>query len=425
MQLKPVLGPAQLTFYGVGNIVGAGVYSAIGPAAGIAQEGLWLSFVIGAMVALLTGSSYAEMTTLFPHAGAEYLYLRRALPKSDWAPFGVGLLILMGGAATASTVAVAFGGYLRTFVDVPILTSALTLLAVCTAFNIWGLRESSWINILFTTIEVCGLLIVIAAALTRDSLHEPLLTWPSAGVLPAAAIVFFVYLGFEGMANLSEEARDPSRDLPRAIFYSIGITTLLYVLVSLAVIALATPNELASSEAPLALAIQGTWPGGPSVLGAIAIFATANTVLISLIASSRLAFSMGRDGEIPSIFATLLPTRHTPWIAATLMFAMSAALVPIGNVKILAELSSFAVLLAFLAVNLALIIVRYRLPDLPRPFRVPLTIGRMPLLPLAAIASICLLLVNFDWEIYVAGLGALVLSGLAFLMRKRWRGALR
>jgi APA family basic amino acid/polyamine antiporter len=107
------------------------------------------------------------------------------------------------------------------------------------------------------------------------------------------------------------------------------------------------------------------------------------------------------------------------------MFAMSAALVPIGNVKILAELSSFAVLLAFLAVNLALIIVRYRLPDLPRPFRVPLTIGRMPLLPLAAIASICLLLVNFDWEIYVAGLGALVLSGLAFLMRKRWRGALR
>jgi APA family basic amino acid/polyamine antiporter len=134
---------------------------------------------------------------------------------------------------------------------------------------------------------------------------------------------------------------------------------------------------------------------------------------------------MGRDGEIPSIFATLLPTRHTPWIAATLMFAMSAALVPIGNVKILAELSSFAVLLAFLAVNLALIIVRYRLPDLPRPFRVPLTIGRMPLLPLAAIASICLLLVNFDWEIYVAGLGALVLSGLAFLMRKRWRGALR
>jgi basic amino acid/polyamine antiporter, APA family len=343
MQLKPVLGPVQLAFYGVGIIVGAGIYTVIGAAAGMAQQSLWLSFVIGAVVALLTGFSYAEMTTSFPRAGAEYLYLRRALPKSDWAAFGVGLLILMGGAA---------------------------------------------------------------------------------GVLPAAAVAFFVYLGFEGIANLTEEARDPSRDLPRAIFYSIGITTLLYVLVSLAVMVLATPNELASSEAPLALAIQKTWPGATSVLSAIAIFATANTVLISLIASSRLAFSMGRDGEIPSIFGTLLSERATPWIAATLMLAISAALVPIGNVKILAELSSFAALLAFLAVNLALIIVRYRLPDLPRPFRVPLTIGRMPLLPLAAIASIVLLLINFDWEIYVAGVAAIVFSGLAFLMRKRWRSAL-
>ena len=195
------------------------------------------------------------------------------------------------------------------------------------------------------------------------------------------------------------------------------------MLVALAVIVLATPSELASSEAPLALAIQKAWPRATNVLSAIAIFATANTVLISLIGSSRLAFSMGRDGEIPSIFAALLSVRDTPWIAAALMFGMSAALVPIGNVKFLAELSSFAALLAFVAVNLALIIVRCRLPDLPRPFRVPLTIGRMPLLPLFAMASIGLLLANFDWEIYVAGGGALLLSGLAFLIRKWWRGA--
>jgi amino acid transporter len=375
-------------------------------------------------VALLTGFSYAEMTTSFPRAGAEYLYLRRAFPQSDWAAFGVGLLILMGGAATAATVAVAFGGYLKSFIDVPVRLSALTLLVACTAFNIWGLRESSWINILFTIIEVSGLFLVIAAGMTQGGLHEPLLTSPSQGVFSAAAIVFFVYLGFEGIANLSEEARDPSRDLPRAIFYSIGITTILYLLVSLAVIVLATPSELASSEAPLALAIQKAWPGATGMLSAIAIFATANTVLISLIASSRLAFSMGRDGEIPSIFGALLPGRDTPWIAATLMLAMSMALVPIGNIKILAELSSFAALLAFLAANLALIIVRYRLPDLPRPFRVPLTIGHMPLLPLIAIASICLLLANFDWEIYVAGFGASIFSVFAYLMRKRWRSAL-
>ena len=113
--------------------------------------------------------------------------------------------------------------------------------------------------------------------------------------------------GSKGLQNLTEEARDPSRDLPRAIFYSIGITTFLYVLVSLAVIVLATPGELASSEAPLALAIQKAWPRATNVLSAIAIFATANTVLISLIGSSRLAFSMGRDGKSPRFFLPFYP----------------------------------------------------------------------------------------------------------------------
>lgn len=421
MQLKPVLGPIQLVFYSVGVIIGAGVYSVIGAAAGLADQSLWLSFIIAALVALLTGFSYAEMTTSFPTAGAEYQYLRRALPKADWAAFGVGLLILLGGAATASTVAVAFGGYVRTFADVPVWLSALTLLSACTAINIWGLRESSWVNMVFTAIEVSGLLLVIATGFTTGNPSAALLSAPTPGVLPAAALVFFVYLGFEEVANLAEEVREPSRDLPRAIFYSLGITTVLYVLVALAVLVLATPGELASSEAPLAFAIQRVWPGAANTLSAIALFATANTVLISLIASSRLAFSMGRDGEIPALFAKLLPARNSPWIAAALALVMAVILLPIGEVKILAALSSFAALLAFFAVNLALVILRYRLPEHPRPFRVPFAVGRMPVLPVAAIASIGLLLVNFNREIYLAGAGALVLCAAAFLLRQHWR----
>src|SRR6187399_717999 len=120
MPLKPVLGPVQLTFYSVGVIIGAGVYSVIGAAASLAQQGLWLSFVIGAFVAILTAFSYAEMTTALPHAGAEYIYLRRTLPGQRFAAFAVGMMILIGGAATATTVAVAFGGYLKQFIDVPV-----------------------------------------------------------------------------------------------------------------------------------------------------------------------------------------------------------------------------------------------------------------------------------------------------------------
>jgi APA family basic amino acid/polyamine antiporter len=120
-------------------------------------------------------------------------------------------------------------------------------------------------------------------------------------------------------------------------------------------------------------------------------FSTANTGLISLIADSRLAYSMGRDNQIPRVFASLLPDRDTPWVAATLIFVMAELLIPIGNVKILAELSSLTALVAFLAVNFALIVLRYRLPEHPRPFRVPFAVGLMPIIPVAALASIGLL----------------------------------
>jgi APA family basic amino acid/polyamine antiporter len=420
MQLKPVLGQIQLTFYGIGVIVGAGAYTIIGAAAALAGPNLWLCFLAGALVALLTALSYAEMATAFPGAGAEYVYMRLAFPRRPWVSFTVGLIILIGGSATAATVAVAFGGYFKTFIDLPIVLSALALLVACTLFNIWGLHESSWLNIAFTLIEVGGIVLVILAGLTRDDFAAPLAVIDiQPGFMAATALLFFVYLGFEEIANLSEEVRDPGRNMPRAIFWSLGITTCLYVMTALAVLALATPHELAGSEAPLSLAVQKVWPGAGYVLGGIALFAAANTVLITVIATSRLAFSMARDNEIPPLFSRLLPGRGTPWVAALLTLLVAAALTPAGGVELLAGLSSFAALLAFLAVNVGLIVLRYRDPDRLRPFRVPMRIGRLPVLPVAGIATILALLAYFDWRIYVAGLGAFVFGVIALGVR-RW-----
>jgi basic amino acid/polyamine antiporter, APA family len=215
--------------------------------------------------------------------------------------------------------------------------------------------------------------------------------------------------------------RHPARDLPVALFVSMAVTTALYVMVAIAVLWLASPSELAASEAPLAIAIENVWPRAGNILSAIALFATANTVLITLIATSRLAFSLGRDGEIPSIFARVLKERQTPWVAALLSLAMAAALLPAGSVKILAEMSSFSALLAFISVNAVLIVLRYSRPEHPRPFRVPLAIGRFPILPAAAIASIAILLVHFDWQIYLAGAAALGVSSIIFLGRTAFR----
>ncbi len=419
MRLKPVLGLAQLFFYSVGVIVGAGIYSVIGAAAGLAGEALWLSFLFGAVAALLTGLSYAEMATAFPHAGAEYVYVQKAAPRSEWAAFGVGFIMLVGGAATAATVALAFAGYLRVFFDLPDTAGAIGLLAACTALNIWGLRESSWANVVFTLVEVAGLVLVIGIGLTRESFGAALLAPPHAGVMAGAALIFFVYLGFEEIANLAEEARDPAHDLPRAFLLSISATTILYVLVALAAVALISPAEL-GSEAPLALAISGVWPQATGVIAAIALFATANTVLITLIATSRVAFSMGRDGGMPSALAQLLPGRRTPWTAALLIFAAATALIPIGALGFLAGLSSFAAILAFVAVNVALIILRFRQPNQRRPFRVPLALGRLPILPVLAIAALGLLLAYFERAVYLAGLFAIAFAVAAFFVRQWW-----
>lgn len=416
--LKPVIGPVQLVFYSVGMIVGAGVYSVIGSAAGVAHHSLWLSFVVGAGVAMLTALSYAEMATSFPVAGAEYVYLRKAWPGADLLAFTVGSILLLGGAATAATVAMAFAGYLRVFVDVPTIAAAGLLLAFCTAIGIWGLRESSWLNVVFTLIEVAGLLMVVAAALWSNAQPAPQPIDTEPAVLAAAALLFFVFLGFEEVANLAEEVRDPSRDLPMALFVSLGITTALYVMVALAVVRIAATTELAASEAPLAMAIENVWPRAGNLLSAVALFATANTVLITVIATSRLAFAMGRDREIPSVFGKVLPARQTPYVATLLTFGLATTLLPASNVKILAEISSFAALMAFLSVNVVLIALRYRMPNHPRPFRVPFAVGRLPILPVAAIVSIVALSVNFDWVVYAAGLLAMALTMLAFFARQ-------
>ena len=353
------------------------------------------------------------MATSYPEAGAKYIYIRRAWLKADWLS-ALGVVDSIGGATTAATVAMAFGSYLRVFVDLPPAWSALALLIACTAFNIWGLRESSWVTCYLISIEVGGLPLVIAVAPAQEaSLPPPVEAQPA---IMAAAALQLQSIRLRGDCQPGRRSASAS-PISLALFSSMAITTVLYVLVALAVVNMVAPIELATSGAPLATAMNSVWPRLVNVLSGIALFATANTVLITVIAASRLTFSMARDGEIHGVFAGLLRRRQTPWAAALLSLVMAAALLPIGSVRILAEMSSFAALVAFLTVNLALISLRFTHPHHPRPFRVPGAIGRMPVLPLAAIVSIVLLLIHFDWQIYAAGGIALVLSAIAFFVR--------
>lgn len=390
------IGVVGLTAYGVGSILGAGVYALIGAAAGIAGEGLWLAFLLAAFIALFTGFSYAELATLFPRAGAEYHFVRNGFGNQRLA-FVAGWALIVGTVTTVATVALAFAGYLEGITGIPQPLSAFLLIGVLSAINFIGIRESTTINVLLTIIEVGGLLLVVAIGLSQglDAFIPSPPEQPET-IFSAAALLFFSYLGFEQIANLAEESRNPQRILPLALLGAIAISTLLYVLVALAVLALVAPKELAASSAPLALVtslVLGRT--GAIVMTIIALLATMNTALLQLIASSRLVFGMAREGALPTPLTAINPSTHTPALAIIALTLVSWAFLPLGSVRLVGSLASFNLLFVFALVNLALIRLRYIAPAADRPFRSPLSIGRLPLLAalgaLTAIGSALLL----------------------------------
>ncbi|WII73464.1 amino acid permease [Bdellovibrio sp. 22V] len=417
--MKKALNLPHLIFYGIGMILGAGIYSVIGKAAGVAQEGLWLSFLLAALCASLTALSYAELATMFPRTGGEYIYLKSIFPSLPYFALVCGSMMVFAGISTATTVAIAFAGYLQQFAAVPMWATSAGLLGVFTLVNIAGIKESSWVNIVFTLIELSGLILFIIVGTQSEKFGAALSEVRFDGaMISGAALVIFAYFGFENIVNLIEETKEPEEQLPKAIFISVALSTVLYVLVSLAALALGTPQELGASDAPLSDVTRKTNPLVASALGGIAMFSTANTVLISMLSTSRVIFSMAREKDLPGVFTKVSPKRATPWVASIVVFGLALSLLPVGGIEVIASASSFATMLAFSVINLALIHLRFVEPDKERPFKVPLSIGKFPVITgLAAAVSIALLFF-FTKEVYLLGGFVFAVVSLLFLFRK-------
>lgn len=420
--LRATLSLTQLVFYGVGTVVGAGIYSIIGAAAGAVGPAMWLSLLLAALAALLTAFSYAELISAYPRAGAEFHFLRSAFPRWPVAAYVAGVLVALNAAASSAAVAVAFGEYLNIFVELSVPGIALLLLVLCTALNILGIRESTWVGIGLICIEVGGLLLLVGGGLLNTDVFAaatlPAPTpWPA--VFSGAALVFFIYTGFEGIANLAEEAKAPRRDLPRALLASVIITSVIYLLVVWTALALLGADTLAQSEAPLERAGAALHPRIGHTLAITALFATASTALINLVSISRLLFSMARAGEFPPAMARVLPGRRTPWVAALVLFVASAALLVLEELETMASISALGLLLVFAAVQLTLIVLRYRAPGLERPFRVRGSIGRLPLLPVLGILISLALATQFSPVVYAVTGGTVAAAMLLRLFTAR------
>ena len=390
--LKRSLGLGQCIFFGVGSILGAGIYTLIGKVAGFAGNLTWCAFLIASFTAFLTAFSYAELSSAFPRAGGEYVYTQKAFGQR--AGTVLGLLIAINGVISAATVALGFAGYFAELVQWEPLPVALGIIGLLMLVNAWGIRESSTINIALTTIEILGLVIVgIAAFPSLGKVY--LLEMPADGInglFLAASLSFFAYLGFEEIVKLAEETRNPQRTIPRALFAANSIVLVVYTALAVLVVSALPYKELANESAPLAAITEARWGRtGVVMIAVAALFSTSNTLLSNMLGSSRVLFHMG--GELkPMHFLGKLSPRKTPLRALVLIALVAGAFALIGEIEHVARIATITIFLTFLTVNACVIALRVEQPGMERPYRIPFSIGRVPIIPLLAIVLTLLLL---------------------------------
>jgi amino acid transporter len=401
----------QAVMYGVGLILGAGIYVLIGDVAAIAGNAMWISFLLAAAMATLTGLSYAELSSVFPKSAAEYVYVKAGF-NNDFLALFIGCLTIFVAITSAATVAIGFSGYLAVLLPgYPPILYAIGLVLALSFLNYYGIRESVWVNSIFTLVEVSGLLIIIGVGLSIGSvadtnyLEMPGIAYSShaaiiSTILASTVLVFFAYYGFENISNISEETKNPTRTIPRALVFSILVTTIIYILVAISTVALVGWEEISRSNAPLALAAsKALGNNGIIILTILALFATTNTVLMMLISGSRIIFGIAKyDDAIPSILAEVHSSRKTPWLAIifTMAFTLATIILYTGKISDVASISVFSILVVFALVNLSVISLRFKQPSLRRPFMSPFRVKKFPVLPMIGLVITIVMMIQFN-----------------------------
>ncbi len=424
-RLKKALGPLDLTVFGIGVIIGTGIFVLTGVAAATnAGPALSLSFVISGIACALAALCYAEFASAVPVAGSAYTFSYASI--GEFVAWIIGWDLILEFTVGAAAVSVGWSGYLVQILSslgIALPTSitsveegainvpAAIIVLLLTALLVGGIRLSSTFNLIVTTIKLLVVAFFIifgiffistanwspfipapvpAAAGTASFYDAPLLqtifgieqqSFGVGGVVSAAAIVFFAYIGFDTVATAAEETRNPQRDLPIGILGSLGICTVLYILVSQIMTGIVPYTEL-NVAAPMAKAFSyAGQPWAAGLVSAGAICGLTSVIMILMLGQSRVAFAMSRDNLLPRYLARSHPRFGTPYritILTGIVVALIAAFTPISEI---AELVNIGTLFAFVLVSIGVVVLRRTRPDLPRSFKTPL----VPIVPILAV----------------------------------------
>jgi APA family basic amino acid/polyamine antiporter len=426
--LKRTMGVAQLTLLSVGATLGTGIFVVLGQAVPEAGPAIVVSFVLAGVTALFSALSYAELAGMIPGSGSSYSYAYATL--GELVAWVCGWCLILEYGVSVAAVAVGWGQYVNellqlTFgVALPDSLSAppgaggtlnipaalIVVLAMVVLLR--GAKESAVANTIMVAVKIAALVLFCAVAFTafRAGNFHPLFPLGAAGMSAGAASLFFSYIGFDAASTAGEEARDPQRDLPRAIILSLVLVTALYVLVAVAALGAMPWKQFAGTEATLSEVLVRSVGGGnlwPILLSVGAVVATTSVVLTVQYGQIRILFAMARDGLVPQLFAKVHPRTGVPranTVIVSAFIAVLAALVPLGS---LADATSIGTLFAFMLVNLAVVILRRRSPEAPRSFRVPFS----PVTPLLGVGFCVYMLGSLGAGTWIA-FGAWMAAGL-------------
>ena len=416
--LRRSLGALNLVMLGIGAIIGAGIFVLTGTAAAqYAGPAVVLSFVLAGLGCLFAGLCYAEFASMIPIAGSAYTYGYATL--GEFVAWIIGWDLILEYLFGASTVAVGWSGYFTAFlaelgINLPAaLTNsplqyqegvgftptgatvnlpAILLIGLMTTLLVIGIRESARFNniIVFVKVAIVFLVIGFGFMFVNQDNWQPFIpeaTGPGhygwSGIVRAAGVVFFAYIGFDAVSTAAQEAKNPQRDMPIGILGSLAICTVLYILLALVMTGLAHYTEL-NVPHPVFVAVDKAGPGlawlKPIInIGAIA--GLASVVLVMLMGQPRIFYSMSRDGLLPPVFGKVHRRFQTPYVTTILTGVVAGVVAGLFPIGLLGELVSIGTLFAFVIVCAGILVLRYKSPSLPRPFRTPL----VPVVPILGI----------------------------------------
>jgi len=365
-QLLRSLSLVEISFYGIGTILGAGIYVLLGKVANESGMATPSAFLLSTFIVSFSAYSYAHMSRRFPSSAGEAVYIMEGLNSRQLSALA-GIAISLGGIVSAATIARGFTGYFAFFSTLQPWVLIILLVTALTALAAWGVKQSVVMAVITTLLEIAGLALVLVVG--SDQIQGKEIPWrqflPSAdhnftSVISGAFLAFFAFIGFEDMVKMSEEVKNPERNLPLGIAIALITSTLLYGAVAIiAVLTLPLP-DLANSDAPLALIIERNSSIPPEIMAAISIIAIINGALIQIIMVSRVMYGMAGQKMAPQILGAVHPRTRTPLIATLLTGIIVVCFALWLPISTLAKTTSSLILVVFALVNFALLVLNYR-----------------------------------------------------------------